>query len=109
MVGCEQEGRVMNWLVDQLYRFNGWYDGQREPLRFLLFITVMAFAVIPLQLGISLNSAPAAWFGGSLFGVMCFLASMRAAYLGHIHRYAAQAIIGLYLLVVVLLGLRFLL
>jgi hypothetical protein len=108
-VGREQEGGMMDWLIDKVGLFNRWYDGQREPKRFLLFISVMALAVIPLQLSVTFGSPIMALLGGSLFGVMCFIAALRAIGLGGKHQYVAQAITGLFLFMAVILGLRFLL
>ena len=99
----------MNWLIDRVGIFNRWYDGQREPKRFLLFITVMTLAIVPLQLSVTVDSPIMALFGVSLLGVMCFIASLRAVGTGGKHQYAAHAITGLFLLMAALLGLRFLL
>lgn len=100
---------MMDRLIDKVGLFNRWYDGQREPKRFLLFITVMALAVFPLQMGITFGSPIMVLLGGSLFGVMCFVATLRAIGLGGKHRYIAHAMTGLFLFMAVLLGLRFLL
>lgn len=99
----------MDWLIDKVGLFNRWYDGQREPKRFLLFITVMTLAIVPLQLSITFGSPIMALLGGSLFGVMCFIATLRAIGMGGKHRYVAHAMIGVFLFLAIMLGLRFML
>lgn len=97
----------MNWLIDKVGLFNRWFDDQREPSRFLLFITVMALTVCTLQFGITFGSAAMAFIGAALFGVMSFIATLRAVGLGGKHRTIAKGIIGVYMLLLVIVVLRF--
>lgn len=99
----------MDWLIDKVGLFNRWYDGQQEPKRFLLFITVMTLAILPLQLGITFGSPIMALLGGLLFGVMCFIATIRAFGLGGKHQLVAKAMVGVFMFLLVLIGLRFIL
>jgi len=63
-------------------RFNMWYDRLPEPWRFLLFISVMACAIFPLQLGLAFHVKSMAFFGLGLFTIVCIVGTARAFGLG---------------------------
>lgn len=63
-------------------RFNTWYDGLKEPKRFLLFMAMMAMAVFPLQLGLAFGNVIATLFGLVVLLVLVVVALFRAFGLG---------------------------
>ena len=90
-------------MVKLINHFNGWYDQLQEPWRFLLFISYMALAVFPLQLGLQFGNVLATLFGLVLFAAAVIVGVFRAFGLGGKHRWVGYAIgyvmIGLFAMI----------
>jgi hypothetical protein len=72
-------------MIERIDRFNKWFDRQEEPKRFLLFMTYMAAAILPLQIGLRYDNVILTVFGFVLFSIACLVAVFRAFNLGGKH------------------------
>ena len=84
----------MTPFLSNIARFNDWYDRLPPGDRFWLFMSAMALAVFPLQLGLTFQHRGAALVGLSIFTLIVLGACLRAHRLGGGHRMAASVLLA---------------
>lgn len=75
----------MNSLLNQINRFNRWYDALPGSPRFLLFMAAMTLAIVPLQVGLELGIRSMTMVGFTGLCIMTAVATVRATNLGGRH------------------------
>lgn len=63
----------MNALMNKLQAINYWFDRLPEPTRFLLFLSVVTLATLPMQLGVLFKYK---WLVSIGLVTLCFLCSL---------------------------------
>lgn len=96
----------MDYVLNKLQQFNSWYENQKEPRRFLMFITLMILAIFPLQLGVTFGHPIMALLGLVMFMFMTGVALIRVFGFGGKHKYLAYTIMWLLGAITALAGLR---